>query len=324
MIKEQFENILFNTSFASSTYSSKEIKAISDFTIFFQYDFNNILDYDQMAPHHDRDLWKHTATVMSGIPIFGKKYNLTKTEEELLTIVGFFHDFGKPNTMTEKKYDKVPLLPDNHPSRRFQTPTEDGLSTVTLHSFMGHAAESSRLASFYLDMLGYPRETSKLIKFYIAHHDDYMRIRDINKESISNMAEITLKLIQDAQKTEFPLDVRAIQLLMLIGKCDAAAQATYIYEFNTDTNSFPPISEPSDTLTRKIETYEDIEIHFPDVLNATDKLIVEEYQKAIAAGEPNATDLYGNQRNLLRTIQEGFRGMRDQSMDLSDEGPSFE
>ena len=73
MTREEFENLIFNTSFASSTYSSKEIKAISDLTIFFQHDFNKILDYDQMAPHHDRDLWRHTATFMSGIPIFGKK-----------------------------------------------------------------------------------------------------------------------------------------------------------------------------------------------------------------------------------------------------------
>ena len=85
--------------------------------------------------------------------------------------MGFFHDFGKPNTMTETKFDKVPLLPDKHPSRRFQTPTDDGLSIVTLHSFKGHAEESRKLAAYYLDLMRYNFHDANRIKFYIAHHN---------------------------------------------------------------------------------------------------------------------------------------------------------
>ena len=324
MIREKFEKIIFNTAFASSIQSETEIKAMDELKIFFGQDLTKMINYDQMAPHHDRDLWKHTAVFMAAIPILGRSYNISKDELEFLTVMGFFHDFGKPNTMTETKFDKVPLLPDKHPSRRFQTPTDDGLSIVTLHSFKGHAEESRKLAAYYLDLMRYNFHDANRIKFYIAHHDDYMRIRKVDEESILKMADITCGIIQNAQKTDFPINARTFQLLMLIGKCDAAAQAAYVYEFDAKKNEFPPMEQPSDTLRRKVETYDEIEANFPKIFEASIKLITQKRDNALTIGDSTEASVYEDQIKIMQKIQGEFKPKNNQSLDTVDEGPSFE
>ncbi len=334
-----FEDLLFNsTYFKGNAKSNEELsesyaRAISGFTLLFGNDFYKMLEYDQKAPHHDRNLWSHTLKFISSIPSYGKAYNLSPEELKLLTIVGFFHDFGKPDTMTIKRYNNVPLLPDNHPARKFQTPTGNGLSDVEVHSFGGHAEKSRILTMGFMRLLNYPLEESNRIEFLVAHHDDFMRIRTVDEASIENMAEKVNHLIQDAMECKYNLTARDLQLMILIGKCDSAAQAEYVYEFDKDKNSFPPQDQPSDSLTRKIDTYDEIERHFPQILQATDDLIINQYQDALGLGIPdtpgiatttnNLIQLFGDRMNVLHTIQNEFRSFNNQSLEEPTE-PSLE
>lgn len=105
-------------------------------------------DYDQCNPYHCYDLRMHTAYTVDSV----NRKGLSSEEYRMLKIAAFFHDIGKPNTMTA-------------------VCDEDG--NIIRKSFRGHPEESVRLSRPILLKLGYKHELDLLL-FYIGCHDMFM------------------------------------------------------------------------------------------------------------------------------------------------------
>lgn len=105
-------------------------------------------DYDQCNPYHCYDLRMHTAYTVDSI----EREGLTEEEYRLLKIAAFFHDIGKPATMTAVR---------------------DEAGNIIKKSFGGHPQVSRDLAEPILRELGYQRDL-ELLRFYISAHDIFM------------------------------------------------------------------------------------------------------------------------------------------------------
>ena len=266
-----FEEIIMDPKFTSEYIGNLQsdqcpIGFIPELVNFFGLSFTDMIDYDQCTPHHDRNLWDHTLAFIDAIPQPGEPpYSLTPDEYRLLRVVGFFHDMGKPASMTVNHFKNTIPVPDDHPSARYQVHNPDGTCDVETHSFKGHAALSRIIAQQFVSALSYPPDEAKKILFLVAHHDDFMRIREVNGDTIIRMSDTIAEMQKDATSLNYRISDRDFQLLMLIGKADSIAQGKEIYEFNKTTNTFPPIGSPSDTMQRKLNTYDQIEAHFPEI-----------------------------------------------------------
>ena len=268
---KRFEEIILNSKFSSQYIANLKpnqcpIGFISELVDFFGTNFTDMIDYDQCAPHHDRNLWEHTLAFIDSIPQPGiPPYHLTRDEYKTLRVVGFLHDMGKPKSMTVNTFKNIIPVPAHHPSSRYQIQNPDGTYDGETHSFKGHAAISREIAQQYVTTLGYPPKEANKILFLVAHHDDFMRIHDVNSDTIIKISNTIAEMQKDAVSLDYKITDRDFQLLMLLGKADSMAQAKEIYEFDKARNTFPPAGSPSDTLQRKLETYNQIEAHFPEI-----------------------------------------------------------
>lgn len=99
----------------------------------------SIMDcYEQNNPHHQHDLWTHTAYVVSNAK-----------PELCLRMAALFHDIGKPESRIEK-------------------PNAEG---VMIAHYYGHELVSARKAKEILKARHYDNLLTKLICLYIEHHD---------------------------------------------------------------------------------------------------------------------------------------------------------
>lgn len=90
--------------------------------------------FDQHNPHHDRDVWAHTAAVTAAIPA-----------QPVLRWAALLHDVGKPPCFSL---------------------AEDGVG-----HFYGHAAESARMADGVLRRLRFDTDSREEIVRLIRYHD---------------------------------------------------------------------------------------------------------------------------------------------------------
>jgi len=311
MNKERFEEILLDPKFNSQNMVDvypfdDNIEFLPELAAFFGENFTQMIGYDQVAPHHDRSLWMHTIGVMDSIPKPGTKpYFLSNSEYKMLKVVGFLHDIGKPAKMTQNIYEDVTPISPDHPSFKYQHQKQDGSYYVETHSYKEHAEESRIISASYLNKLGYSEAEATRILFLIAHHDDFMRIRNVNSESIEKMASITDSMFKDAAEQGYRIEDRDLQLLIVIGKSDSRGQGNTIYEFDKKSNTFSPT--PTDTLQRKLDTYADIESHFCDIqyayLKILGKRLQEEYFNLSPEERQNVCTLK-SYRDKLHMIKE--------------------
>ena len=311
MNKERFEEILLDPKFNSQNVVDvypfdSNVAFLPELAAFFGENFTQMIGYDQVAPHHDRSLWMHTMGVIDSIPKPGTKpYFLSDSEYKMLKVVGYLHDIGKPAKMTQNIYENVTPISPEHPSFKYQHQKQDGSYYVETHSFKRHAEESRIISATYLNKLGYSEAETARILFLIAHHDDFMRIRDVNSESIEKMAYITNSMFEDANRQGYRIEDRDLQLLIVIGKSDSRGQGNTIYEFDKKSNTFPPT--PSDSLQRKLDTYADIESHFCNIQYAYLKIIGKRLQEEyfnLSPEKKQDVNLLKNYRDKIKTIRE--------------------
>ena len=93
-----------------------------------------MVGFDQHNPHHDRDIWAHTAAVTAAIPA-----------RPVLRWAALLHDVGKPPCFSL---------------------AEDGVG-----HFYGHAAESARMADGILRRLRFDTDSREEIVRLIRYHD---------------------------------------------------------------------------------------------------------------------------------------------------------
>lgn len=93
-----------------------------------------MVGFDQHNPHHDRDIWGHTAAVTAAIPA-----------QPVLRWAALLHDVGKPPCFSL---------------------AEDGVG-----HFYGHAAESARMADGILRRLRFDTDSREEIVRLIRYHD---------------------------------------------------------------------------------------------------------------------------------------------------------
>ena len=93
-----------------------------------------MVGFDQHNPHHDRDIWAHTAAVTAAIPA-----------QPVLRWAALLHDVGKPPCFSL---------------------AEDGVG-----HFYGHAAESARMADGILRRLRFDTDSREEIVRLIRYHD---------------------------------------------------------------------------------------------------------------------------------------------------------
>lgn len=93
-----------------------------------------MVGFDQHNPHHDRDIWAHTAAVTAAIPA-----------RPMLRWAALLHDVGKPPCFSL---------------------AEDGVG-----HFYGHAAESARMADGILRRLRFDTDSREEIVRLIRYHD---------------------------------------------------------------------------------------------------------------------------------------------------------
>ena len=84
------------------------------------------------------------------------------------------------------------------------------------------------------------------------------------------------------------------------------------------------MEQPSDTLRRKVETYDEIEANFPKIFEASIKLITQKRDNALTIGDSTEASVYEDQIKIMQKIQGEFKPKNNQVLDTVDEGPSFE
>ena len=141
--KKRFEEII-----CSEESLTDRIDSVWDELCTLSEDVAVMKDYDQHNPYHCYDLRIHTTVTVDQV----RKEGLTDEEYRLIKIAAFFHDIGKPATMTEVR-------------------DEEG--NVLKRSFGGHPQVSRALSDPILRKLGYTREM-ELLRFYIGCHDMFM------------------------------------------------------------------------------------------------------------------------------------------------------
>ena len=97
-------------------------------------EIGGMVGFDQHNPHHDRDIWAHTAAVTAAIPA-----------RPVLRWAALLHDVGKPPCFSL---------------------AEDGVG-----HFYGHAAESARMADGILRRLRFDTDSREEIVRLIRYHD---------------------------------------------------------------------------------------------------------------------------------------------------------
>lgn len=102
--------------------------------------------FSQNNPHHCYDLLNHTVQAIRGLDAF-----CTDLEAlPLLRVAALFHDIGKPQVVRQKNGRSV---------------------------FYGHAARSAEMAAPLLEKMGYTQAEVARMRFYIAHHDDFISFK---------------------------------------------------------------------------------------------------------------------------------------------------
>jgi len=142
------------------------------------HDFAKMKDFNQNNPHHCYDLLNHTIQTVLGLD----KYCPKNDALPLLKVAALFHDIGKPSVVQEKG--------------------KNGHSV-----FYGHAVKSAEIASSVLSEIGYSKEATSLVLFYIAHHDDFISfklhddmpdkpnpyIKEINKKNVEKQIKSIIR-----------------------------------------------------------------------------------------------------------------------------------
>jgi tRNA nucleotidyltransferase (CCA-adding enzyme) len=102
-----------------------------------------MVDFDQMHPHHNLDVWEHTLKVLDDL----------KDEDLELKIAGLFHDIGKPFSYQQ-----------------------DG----EIRHFKGHPEYSTRITRNVLNRLGYEQDTIKNVCYLVKSHDTVIDVNNLD------------------------------------------------------------------------------------------------------------------------------------------------
>lgn len=173
--------------------------------------FAAMKDFDQMNPHHDRDLLAHTLAVVRHIRCDG----LELDEFTVLRLAALFHDIGKPDVAFMKGDRQV---------------------------FYGHAERSAEIAKQLLIVCGFDSEMIGWICFFIRYHDAFISFRlpqDMPRNPNPYIKEINnenvLALIADIQRqskesNDYCPSLYDFVLLMELCAADASGQAEQVYQ----------------------------------------------------------------------------------------------
>lgn len=124
---------------------SKLLNESKDFLFSFIPEFSHMVGFEQNNPHHDKDVWEHTITVIDNTP----------NEDLTLRLVALFHDCGKPFVYTE----------------------EDGIG-----HFYGHAKVSAKMCETIMQRLDYSEQLIEQVVMLVRKHD--LELIGIEPESV--------------------------------------------------------------------------------------------------------------------------------------------
>lgn len=164
----------------------------------------DMYEYNQDNPHHCYDLLTHSLKTVSYI----SQLEINQKKKDYLLIAALFHDVGKPKCAFYKNGTK---------------------------HFYGHALKSRDIAEEILKDLGFNNDEILLICFYIAHHDDFISLHDVNKESV---LKIVNKMIKK-EKELYDYDITINHYIDLMDLCygDAYSQSDAVYKDGKIINS---------------------------------------------------------------------------------------
>ena len=165
-------------------------------------------DYDQCNPYHCYDLRMHTVYTVDNIDPKG----LSDDEFRLLKIAAFFHDLGKPATMTMVR---------------------DEQGRILKKSFGGHPQVSRDLAEPILRRLGYQKDL-EMLRFYISCHDMFMHFVKPEKVPEGSRLAINTHNVERqirryiARHKPTVISFRDFYTLTWLCEADGAAHAEYV------------------------------------------------------------------------------------------------
>lgn len=172
----------------------------------FGHEFGVLKAYDQMNPHHDRDLLTHTLDVLDAIHYM----NLLPDDMLCLALAALLHDVGKPATARLKQNRMV---------------------------FYGHPNVSRCIADKLLHAYGFNQDTISRILFLIGYHDIFINYKlssELTKTANPHLKAITKDTvakqfqcirIESVTKYSFYPTPNDYRLLLLLCIADAFAQA---------------------------------------------------------------------------------------------------
>ncbi len=182
------------------------------------HDVATMVGYDQRNPHHCHDLLTHSLCTVKNLK---NKYSEIGEEEMYLLAAAFFHDIGKP-TVASVKDDRL--------------------------VFYGHSSKSAKISEGILSELGYDKDETSIICFYIAHHDDFISYVLPDEEyDLSNpfLIPITkdsiyahIQSVEEKIASESRWYSRSMwSALALLCMADIEAQAALVYQRGTLVDS---------------------------------------------------------------------------------------
>ena len=149
------------TKLLCGTGAAQVLREFADVIAVVLPEISPMFDFDQKNPHHDRDIWNHTVSVVSSIPPLPH-----------LRWTALLHDIGKPHC--------------------FFTDS-DGIG-----HFYGHAAQSTAIADTVLNRLRFDHATRDQVLLLVKHHDAPLPTEEKGIKRLMNRfgAEAALQLVE--------------------------------------------------------------------------------------------------------------------------------
>jgi putative nucleotidyltransferase with HDIG domain len=178
------------------------------------------IDYDQLNPHHDRNLLDHTLDTVINVPdIIPSVSPRTGT---LVKVAALFHDIGKPETRAIK-------VKENPDGEKIETA-----------NYLGHAQKSAEMVGKILENLGYSERDIKKIEFLIENHDIFIGAEispektDADKTKVS---KILSRIYNKQNEKGVTLKISDFHALLALCKADATAQIEFVKDDKDGKNS---------------------------------------------------------------------------------------
>ena len=181
-----------------------------------------MFDLDQKNTYHVYDVWEHTLHVVENIPA-----------DSLLRLMAFFHDIGKPPTMTVMPNDRYdPVVSENPELTGPGNPTAPGTAYPEWGHFYGHEAAGAEITKTVLRRFkfdNYSRDT--ICNVIDAHKIVFQPTERHARRLLHRLGEEQLRMLIQLEladvKSQNPVytDERAENILAFESALDAVLAA---------------------------------------------------------------------------------------------------